>query len=183
MICHGGRKYVPKWYITLIHWYDCKIQIGNIDTPSKRKRLDEDYQVDQDHRTYAGATVAGVKQLGQDGQGQNPGHQAQAGLKLIQNLLQQQKPSPRQQRNICFGTAKTAGEGKEATHLAADVDLVASGVSKECSDEDLKTFLENKGVNVVAVETLTKADVLPNVRTKTFKVTVKASRYEKVLLA
>ena len=71
---------------------------------------------------------------------------------------------------------------KEATHLAADVDLVASGVSKECNDDDLKTFLENKGVNVVAVETLTKADVLPNVRTKTFKVTVKASHYEKALL-
>ena len=46
----------------------------------------------------------------------------------------------------------------------ADVDLVASGVSKECSDEDLKTFLENKGVNVVAVEMLTKADVLPITR-------------------
>ena len=23
VICHWGRKYVPKWYITLIHWYDC----------------------------------------------------------------------------------------------------------------------------------------------------------------
>ena len=22
VICHGGRKYVPKWYITLIPWYD-----------------------------------------------------------------------------------------------------------------------------------------------------------------
>ena len=22
VICHGGRKYVPKWYIMLIHWYD-----------------------------------------------------------------------------------------------------------------------------------------------------------------
>ena len=151
--------------------------VETMETPSKRKRVDDENLVVP---TYAGATMTGVKPLGQHGQEHG---QSQAGLKMIQTLLNQQKqgPSPRQQRNICFGTAKTAGVGKEVTHLAADVDLVASGVSKDCSNDDLKDFLENKGVNAVAVETLTKDEALVNVRTKTFKVTVTAAQYEKAL--
>ena len=62
------------------------------------------------------------------------------------------------------------------------MDLVATGVSKDCSNDDLKGFFTGKGVDVIAVETLTKAEVLPIVRTKTFKVTVKAAQYEKVLM-
>ena len=45
----------------------------------------------------------------------------------------------------------------------------------------LKEFLVLKGIDVVAVETLTRDEVLPNVRTKTFKVTVKPAQYEKAL--
>ena len=66
------------------------------------------------------------------------------------------------------------GEQKTEKLLAADIDFVAKGVSKNCSDEDLRGFLTDKGVNVIA-------EVLPNVRTKTFKVTVKAAQYEMVL--
>ena len=65
--------------------------------------------------------------------------------------------------------------------LAADVDLVASGVGKDCTDEDPSNFLKDKGINTVAVETLTKQEVLDKVRTKTFKVTVKAAEYEAAL--
>ena len=61
-------------------------------------------------------------------------------------MQQQTKSSPRQQKNICFGTAKTTGEGGNMTSLAANVDLVASGVSKDCSEEDLKDFLKKKGL-------------------------------------
>ena len=92
---------------------------------------------------------------------------------MIQNLFQKQKPSPKQKKNICFGTAKTTGEEDKVTLLAADVDLVASGVSKDCTNENLKEFLENTAINAVAVETLTKDEVLPNERTKTFRITVK----------
>ena len=28
VICHGGPKEVPKWYITLIHWYDSYVGIA-----------------------------------------------------------------------------------------------------------------------------------------------------------
>ena len=98
------------------------------------------------------------------------------------NLGNNNKPkTPRPQRNILYGTAKCVGEQKTEKLLAADIDHVAKGVSKVCSDEDLRGFLTDKGVNVIAIETLTRAEVLPNVRTKTFKVTVKAAQYEMVL--
>ena len=57
----------------------------------------------------------------------------------------------------------------------------AYGVGKDCSNEDLREFLKDKGVDAVALETLTKDEVLPNVRTKTFKITVKPAQYEKAL--
>ena len=63
--------------------------------------------------------------------------------------------------------------------LAADVALVASGVSRDASGDQLKEFLVNKGINVVAVEKLTRDEV--GARTNTFKVIVKLSDYEKAM--
>ena len=54
-------------------------------------------------------------------------------------------------------------------------------MSKDCTNDDLKEFLSNKGVDAVAVETLTKDEVLPNVRRKTFKITVTPAQYEMAL--
>ena len=152
-----------------------RTQVNLLDTPGKRKRMEEAQQEENmvtEQPSYLKAAIAGVKPLGQ---------QEQAGLKMFQNLFQQQKPSPKQKKNICFGTAKTTGAEDKETLLAADVDLVASGVSKDCTNDNLKEFLENKGINVVAIETLTKDEVLPNVRTKTFKITVTAAQYELAL--
>ena len=140
------------------------------DTPAKKRKIEEE-QINGS-QTYAGAVVTGVKPLDQ---------QQQDSIRMIQNLMQQQKSQQRQPKNICFGTAKTSGIGDKETLLAADVDLVATGVGKDCTNEDLKEFLKNKGIDVVAVETLTKAEVLPNVRTKTFKITVKPAQYETAL--
>ena len=109
--------------------------------------------------------MTGVTPLEEQQQTQQQMQQT-TGMRVIQSLMQQQqqKASPRQQKNICFGTAKTTGEENKVTLLAADVDLVASGVSKDCTNENLKEFLKNKGIDAVAVETLTKDEVLPNVR-------------------
>ena len=100
---------------------------------------------------------------------------------MIQSLLQPQKSQPRQQKNICYGTAKSSGVDNKETLLAANVDLVATGVGKDSTNDDLKEFLVSKGIDAVAVETLTKDEVLPNVRTKTFKITVKPAQYEMAL--
>ena len=105
-------------------------------------------------------------------------------MRMLQEVLKQQfrpKQPARSPRNICFGSAKTSGDQNVETMLAADVDLVATGVGKDCTDEDMSLFLKGKGIEVVSVETLTKDDVLDKVRTKTFKITVKAAQYEAAL--
>ena len=89
----------------------------------------------------------------------------------------------RPQRNICYGNAKTSGTGDAASDpmLSADVSLVATGVGKGCTPELLKDFLAGKGINAVDVEMLTKAEVIDQVRTLTFRVSVKAADYESAL--
>ena len=75
------------------------------------------------------------------------------------------------------------GNSPEDSSLSADVDLVATGVAKDADEEKLKEFLKNRGIDVLKVECLTKAElVLENkVRSKTMKVTVKASDLEKAM--
>ena len=105
-------------------------------------------------------------------------------IRMLQQVFQQQvkpKEPSRSPRNICFGSAKSTGDDNVETLLAADVDLVASGVGKDCTNENLKDFLKGRGIEAVAVETLTKDEILSQVRTKTFKVTVKPSQYEAAL--
>ena len=77
-----------------------------------------------------------------------------------------------------YGTSKTSKDD-HVELLAADVALVAMGVSKEASDGQLKGFLETKGINVVSVEKLTKPEAMT--RTNTFKVVVKLADYEKAM--
>jgi hypothetical protein len=148
-----------------------------VDTPTKKRKIAQEDTTGV-QQSYAGAAsgLAGVTPLGKQLQ-----QQQQINISQVQRLLQQ-KPQPRQKKNICFGTSKTLSDGAKETLLAADVDLVASGVSKDCTNDNLKDFLKDKGIDVVAVETLTKDEVLPQVRTKTFKITVKAGQYEKALM-
>ena len=102
---------------------------------------------------------------------------------MLKNLLQQkQQQQQKPPRNICFGSAKTSGEGATATDiLAADVSLVASGVGKGCTPDKLKDFLASKGINAVEVVMLTKEEVIEQVRTLTFRIAVKAADYEAAL--
>ena len=118
-------------------------------------------------QTYAG--IAGISPLGRS--------QNQHGLSLLQGLMQKNQPS----RNLCFGSAKTTLGGVDGTKLSGDVSLVATGVAKDCSENDLKEFLADKGIQVVEIERLTKPEVRHLVRTITFRVVVKASDYEAAL--
>ena len=82
-------------------------------------------------------------------------------------------------RNVFRGNAAEA----EASKLAADVDLVASGVAKDASVKQMEDFLKAKGINVVKVESLTKPELITEgkVRSQTMKVTVKATHLEKAM--
>ena len=76
--------------------------------------------------------------------------------------------------NIVNGSAKD--DNNDSGGFAADVSLVAYGVAKDASDEKLKGFLEKKGLNIVSVELMTTFN---EARTHTYKVTIKASDFEK----
>ena len=62
--------------------------------------------------------------------------------------------------------------------LAADANLVASGVSKDATCEQLKEFIESKGVKVTEIELISNA---PERRTNTFRVAIKAADYDKAM--
>ena len=76
-----------------------------------------------------------------------------------------------------FGEAKT-GKDEALELLAADANLVASGVSKDATCEQLKEFIESKGVKVTEIELISNA---PERRTNTFRVAIKAADYDKAM--
>ena len=153
------------------------------DTPSKKRKLAEaqtqlEGQVAKPTETFA--SVAGVQPLLQNilkiGRQQQQQQQQQ-------QHYQQQNQGSKPQRNILFGSARSTGTGASAqeTMLAADVSLVASGVGKGCTPENLSAFLVGKGINPVEVVMLTKPEVINEVRTLTFRVAVKPEEYEAAL--
>jgi hypothetical protein len=56
--------------------------------------------------------------------------------------------------------------------------LVAYGVSKDATEEQLKAFISSKGIGVTSV---TKLTTFESARTNTFKVSIKAADYDKAL--
>ena len=79
---------------------------------------------------------------------------------------------------VIYGSAKA---DSDAASLAADVSRVAFGVNKECSRDSMKTYLIEKGIDVIDVIDMTREEVLDNVNVKTMKVVVKASQYERAM--
>ena len=84
---------------------------------------------------------------------------------------------PRKQSNLLYGKARM-GKDNQTQLLAANVNLVASGVSKAATDQQLKGFLEDKGIKVTEIECLTYH---PDARTNTFRVAIAIEDYEKAL--
>ena len=103
-------------------------------------------------------------------------------LQLLMNNQQKKVQQPARQRNICYGTAKPTGDSSSQDMLAADVSLVASGLDKECDEQKLRVFLEERGIHPVDIEMMKKLDnseaEIKTWRTKSFKVTVKAAEHE-----
>ena len=76
-----------------------------------------------------------------------------------------------------FGASKT-GKDDSVELLAADANLVASGVSKDATCEQLKEFIENKGVTVTDIELISLA---PGRRTNSFRVAIKTADFDKAM--
>ena len=89
------------------------------------------------------------------------------------NKKQQKSTTWRGQLNTIRGTS--TGEN-EQHNIAADIHLVAFGVSKNVSGVQLSNFLAGKGLHVVSCDLLTKFE---GARSLAYKVVVKASDLEK----
>ena len=82
----------------------------------------------------------------------------------------------RQKSLIANGSCDT---NKDDKSFAADVCLVAGGVSKNATCEKLTDYLKNKGLAILNCELLTNPMALDKVRSLSFKVTIKAEDLEK----
>ena len=89
--------------------------------------------------------------------------------------LQQQ--GPKKKTVLVYGKATTARDNIEEI-LAADVELVATGVSRDASSDQLKNFILNKGIDVLEIVKLTTFE---HARTNSFKIKIKAAQYEKAM--
>ena len=120
-------------------------------------------------KTYAAVTgsVAGYVQGGQHGPPQV------GGVRGITPL----GPRGRKHSVLIFGKATSSTDKKEE-NLAADVELVATGVSKDASEGQFKEFMTGKGIEVLEIMKLTTYE---HARTNTFKITIKASQYAKAM--
>ena len=78
---------------------------------------------------------------------------------------------------MIYGKAKSS-TSKEEEYLAADVELIATGVFREASDAQFKNFIAGRGIEVLEIVKLTTYE---HARTNTFKITIKASQYAKAM--
>ena len=82
----------------------------------------------------------------------------------------------RQKALLVNGTSNQSSDDKS---FAADISLVAGGVSKNATVDKLTEYLKNKGLDIVQCELLTNANAIANVRSLSFKVTIKAEDLDK----
>ena len=164
----------------------------HLGTPSKKRKEMESHDNEpeiihdsevQTPRNPLYADVAGIQPIGKP----NPVNQQtnQMLTKIFKNVIDKSKEATKPKgRNVFHGKARSSGEeSANETFLAADVALAATGVAKDAKPEQLKAFLEAKGIEVVHVEGLTKKELLDEnvVRSQTMKVTVKAAHHEKAM--
>ena len=87
---------------------------------------------------------------------------------------------PRRRPSVLYGNARYDGNGASAEqYLSADINLVATGVSKDATSDQLKEFLESNGIKVTDIELLTNFP--DEVRSFTYRVAIKPEDFEKAL--
>ena len=78
---------------------------------------------------------------------------------------------------LVYGNATTGKDDAEEI-LAADIELVATGVAKDATIDQLKEFVMAKGINVLEIIKLTTFE---HARTHTFKIKIKAAQYNEAM--
>ena len=96
-------------------------------------------------------------------------------------VSQQKMEQDRRRRptTLVFGNEKNGKEEAEQFLLMADVNLVASGVSKNATPEQLKEFIVSKGIKVTDMELLTTHKT--EARSFSYRIAIKPEDYDKAL--
>ena len=102
---------------------------------------------------------------------------AAAAAAAIGGITPLQKPRSKRNSVLAYGKATTGRDDAEEI-LAADVELVATGVSRDATSEQLKNFIITKGIEVLEIVKLTTFE---QARTNTFKIKIKAAQYLKAM--
>ena len=131
-------------------------------SPAKRPRVDDTHDITED--------VVATRHV--------PSYSSVV-LNSLATTRKQLSLPPRLRKNstLLFGEAKT-GKNDTFELLAANANLVASGVSKDATCDQLKEILEFKGVKVTEIQLISNA---PERRTNTFRVAIKAADYDKAM--
>ena len=160
-------------------------------TPNKKRKTSESevqemFRSSQDRgmtpNTYAQKLISGVHPLGRKQGNFQPvtQHMMTTAIEDAFKAKDHVKEKPKS-KHIFRGSAQL--DTTETTSLAADVDLVASGVAKDATEKQLEDFLISKGIKPVKVECLTKTELIVDqkVRSKTMKVTVRACQHKEAM--
>jgi hypothetical protein len=102
---------------------------------------------------------------------------AAAAAATIGGITPLQKPGAKRNSVLVYGKATTGRDDAEEI-LAADVELVATGVSRDATSEQLKNFIITKGIDVLEIVKLTTFE---QARTNSFKIKIKAAQYNKAM--
>ena len=156
----------------------------NEDTPgTKKRKVDETMQTkDQPMEgiTPIGMNFVNAAKHQMMNQGQMfPPLNYQKQQERVQNQ-NQNKTTPRRKPALVYGNAKKGTENEEQFQFSADVNLVASGVSKDATKEQLKDFIMSKGIKVTDIELLTNFHKEES-RSYTYRIAIKPEDYEKAL--
>ena len=102
--------------------------------------------------------------------------QQRSNLPVVSGNQQQSRRHP---STLVFGNARKGSDEAQQYICSADVNLVASGVSKDATMEQFKDFIVSKGIKVTDIELLT--NFKEEARSFTYRVSIRPEDYEKAL--
>ena len=159
--CQGQSKPLPPVFSSL------KDQVCPETPRSKKKRLEAEQA---SHEPFAPPEQMNTDQV------KKPNYAAAAAA-AIGGITPLQKPGAKINSVLVFGKANTGRDDAEEI-LAADVELVATGVSRDVTSEQLKNIIVTKGIDVLEIVKLTTFE---QARTNTFKIKIRAAQYNKAM--
>ena len=149
---------------------------SNLETPRTKKRRMEDEQPSNEPSAPPAEEDLGHQEK-VAGATNNYAAAAAASNQSLSGITPLNQKRFRKKSVLVYGKATTGKDDREEI-LAADVELVATGVAKDATTEQLKECIVAKGIDVLEIKKLTTFE---QARTNTFKIKIKAAQYTKAM--